>query len=72
MFYGSSVLLAGTLTRPADTNAYAAGDGITTATSAAAAMTIANAARHAGLGGFLLGGRLSKTNTVVTAASFRG
>lgn len=59
------------MTRPADTTAYAAGDGVTTATSSAAGMTVPNVARISGGSGVILGGRASKSTTGTTNAQFR-
>lgn len=69
---GHSTPVYGTMTRTADTNIYASGDGVTTATSSASGMTVSNAARVSGGSGFISGGRMSKSTTSTTAASFRG
>jgi hypothetical protein len=59
------------MTRPADTSAYTAGDGVTTATSSPAAMTVANCARIAGGSGRITGLRAIKSGPTTTAATFR-
>jgi hypothetical protein len=69
---GTTVLATGTMTRPGDTNAYAAGDGVTTATSSASAMSVTGAARVAAGSGIIFGGVLEKSTTSTTNASFRG
>lgn len=69
---GYTAVVFGTMTRPADTTAYAAGDGVTTATSSASAMTVTNAARTAAGSGVLLGGKATKSTTSTTNAQFRG
>lgn len=61
----------GTMTRPSDTTAYAAGDGVTTATSSASAMTVSSAARTSAGGGVIFGGKASKSTTSTTNAQFR-
>lgn len=68
---GTSLLATGTMTRTADTNAYAAGDGVTTATSSASAMTVTGAARIAAGSGIIFGGVAEKSTTSTTLASFR-
>jgi hypothetical protein len=52
------VIITGTLTRPADTIAYAAGDTLANSISAPVAITFAGAARYNGGGGRLLGATL--------------
>jgi hypothetical protein len=69
---GHSAVPSGTMTRPADTTAYAAGDGVTTATSGASALSVTGAARVSAGGGIIFGGRLTKSTTSTTNASFRG
>lgn len=61
----------GAMTRPADTTAYAAGDGVTTSTSAPAAMTVTGVARIDGGSGVVIGGRATKSTATTTNASFR-
>jgi hypothetical protein len=68
---GTTLLATGTMTRPGDTNVYAAGDGVTTATSSASAMTVTGAARVAAGSGIIFGGVAEKSTTGVTNASFR-
>lgn len=68
---GYTAVVFGSLTRPADTTAYAAGDGVTTATSSASAMTVTNAARTAAGSGVILGGKATKSTTSTTNAQFR-
>lgn len=68
---GTTVLAAGTMTRPSDTNGYIAGDGVTTATSSASAMSVTGAARVSAGSGVIFGGRASKSTTGTSAASFR-
>jgi len=61
----------GTMTRPADTTAYTAGDGVTTATSDAAGMTVANCARAVGGSGRIAGIRCIKSQTSTANSRFR-
>jgi hypothetical protein len=68
---GTTVPAAGTMTRTSDTNAYTAGDGVTTATSSASAMSVTGAARVAAGSGVIIGGRASKNATGTSNASFR-
>ena len=68
---GSDTNAVGTMTRPADTAAYTAGDGVTTATSAAAGMTVANCARVNGGSGRIVGIRATKSQTSTTNSRFR-
>ena len=68
---GTTLTPIGVMTRPADTTAYTAGDAVTTATSSAAPLIVANAARVSGGSGVILGGAFSKSTTSVTNASFR-
>lgn len=69
---GTTRLATGTMTRPSDTTQYAAGDGITTATSSASGMSVTNAARVSAGSGIIFGGVLEKSATSATSASFRG
>lgn len=69
---GTTLLAAGTMTRTSDTNVYTAGDGVTTATSSASAMSVTNAARVAAGSGIIFGGRFSMNSTTTTLAQFRG
>ncbi len=62
--------LVGTLTRPANTTAYGAGDAITSATAAAVSMSISNAVQKAGGSGRIERMRLVKDDTNVTNADF--
>lgn len=67
---GLTVTVAATVTRPADTNAYAAGDAVTNSTSAPVAITFANAARAVGGGGLIVGATLIDSASVATKGSF--
>lgn len=66
-------VLSGTVTRPADTTAYASGDLVANSTTAGSvtAITIANAVLAAGGGGRIERVRVRKTGTSLTNASFR-
>jgi hypothetical protein len=66
---GFQATVSTTLTRPADTNAYAAGDAVSNATSSPTILTFSGAARAAGGSGLILSARHVKNNT--TAANFR-
>jgi hypothetical protein len=68
---GHSKPATGTMTRPSDTNVYASGDGVTTATSSPSAMAVSGAARIAAGSGFILGGVATKSATGTTNAQFR-
>lgn len=68
---GTSLIATGTMTRPSDTTAYAAGDGVTTATSSASAMSVTSAARTSAGSGLILGGFAEKSTTSTTNAQFR-
>ena len=68
---GSDVNAVGTMTRPANDTAYTAGDGVTTATSAAAGMTVANCARVVGGSGRIVGLRCIKSQTSTANSRFR-
>jgi len=68
---GRTLTPIGTLTRPADTTPYAAGDAVTTSTSAPAGLTVANAVRIAGGTGVIIGGTFAKSTDSTTNASFR-
>jgi hypothetical protein len=68
---GADVNAVGTMTRPADTATYAAGDGVTTATSDPAAMTVANCARINGGSGRIVGLRCIKSQTSTANSRFR-
>jgi uncharacterized protein YfaQ (DUF2300 family) len=59
------------MTRPADTTAYTANDGVTTATSAAAGMTVTNCARAVGGSGRIVGLRCIKSQTSTANSRFR-
>jgi hypothetical protein len=66
---GFQSTVSASFTRPADTNAYAAGDAVSNATSSPTILTFAGAARAAGGTGLILSARHIKNNT--TAASYR-
>lgn len=69
---GSSAVVAGSFTRPADTTAYAAGDLVANSTTAGSVTPVALAvARTNGGTGQLLNIRLSKSGTSLNNASFR-
>jgi hypothetical protein len=68
---GSDGIAVGTMTRPADTSTYTAGDGVTTSTSAPAAMMVVNCARVNGGSGRIIGARVIKSGTTTTVATFR-
>lgn len=62
--------LSGSLTRPANTTQYSAGDAVSSATSAATSITITNAVQSAGKSGRIERVRLVKDDVGVTAADF--
>lgn len=66
-------LVSATVTRPADTTAYAVGDLVANSTTAGSvtAMTFTAVSRAASLGGKIVGARLAKSGTSVTNSSFR-
>jgi hypothetical protein len=68
---GATKILSGTFTRPNDTTAYAANDGVTNATSSPSPITFANAVQAAGLGAVLRTAIMRKSTTTVANASFR-
>lgn len=67
---GQLVTVTATFTRPADTTAYAAGDAVNNSTSAPSLLTLTNAARVNGGGGYLVGVRLA-TNLKSITPRFR-
>ena len=64
------VLKSGTLTRPANTTAYGAGDALSTETAASTSMTISDAVQTNGGAGRITRVRLVKDDTNVTNADF--
>ena len=70
---GAVKLISATVTRPANTTAYASGDLVANSTTAGSVvpLSFANAARAAGKGGKIVGARLTKSNAGLTNASFR-
>lgn len=68
---GKTVVVSGTITRPADTNAYAVNDVVADSTSAAAPVTLSGAARIAGGSGYISKIRLWTSNKTTTNAVFR-
>ena len=67
---GTTRLATGTMTRPNDTTQYAAGDGVTTATSSASGISVTNAARVSAGRNHLR--RVLEKSASSTSASFRG
>lgn len=61
----------GTFTRPSDSNAYAALDGVTNSTTAASPVTIANAARVDGGSGVVMSARIVKSTNATAASGLR-
>ena len=69
---GFNAIVAGSVTRPADTTAYAFGDLVANSTTAGSVTPISlSMSRSAGLGGMVRRVRLRKTSTSITNASFR-
>jgi hypothetical protein len=68
---GATKIITGTFTRPNDTTAYAANDGVTNATSSPSPITFANAVQGAGLGAVLRTAIMRKSTTAITNATFR-
>lgn len=66
----SIAIVTASFNRPADTNNYAAGDVVTTATSGATLIELTNCAQATGRGGVLQNMTLWKTGTSVTGATF--
>ena len=67
---GYTVKKLSTITRPADTTAYAAGDAITDSTSAPTVAAITRAARNQGWSGILLEATLISSASPATAGEF--
>lgn len=68
---GKTVRAIATFNRPADTIAYTAGDGVSNSITAGAAIEFVNAARVVGGSGLVIAGKLIKSSTTTTNASFR-
>jgi hypothetical protein len=72
---GSTFISTATFTRPADTTAYAANDAVSNSTAATVAMNFGTQARsngvHTNSSGLIIGARLYKSTTTVSAATFR-
>lgn len=68
---GATVEATGTFTRPNDSNAYAANDAVTTATSGALPCTVANAARVAAGSGVIMSARVVKSTNAAAASGLR-
>lgn len=68
---GRTIRTSAVFTRPADTIAYTAGDGISNSTTAPTATEFPFAARIAGGSGLVIAGKLTKSSATTTNASFR-
>lgn len=68
---GTTVTPSGTITRPANTTTYTAGDAVTTSTSSPLPLIIVGAGRITGGSGVILGGVMAKSTTSTTNAQFR-
>jgi hypothetical protein len=67
---GYTVHRSSTITRPADTTAYAAGDAMTDSTSAPTVASITNAARNSGWSGVITSAKLIDSGAPATAGEF--
>ena len=67
---GSTVIRTGTLTRPANTTGYAAGDAVTDSTSAPTVFTIPGIGRENGKSGIITGARLILSSNPTTKGDF--
>jgi hypothetical protein len=63
---GNLIMVSTEFTRPADTTAYAANDVVSNSTSTTTMQALANAARVSGIGGYIVGARLTTDKKSIT------